>query len=506
MGLAETRVLLNTGKPGVVIWLDNLKLGYGGTKSEMERLLADAEKISGVKYDINNLSDVYSAIHVIQGELGITGTTAEEAASTISGSAASMKAAFSNVLGQLALGEDIRPALDALLESASTFLFDNFLPAIGNVFAGLPDIFMGIVDYAPQLMESINGLLEPIMTTIMETDWLGMISGVINGVLAAITENAPMLIEGGAQMVTNLAMGLVENLPTIIATIGQLMSNILTTVMTLAPQLLSGGATLVINLVSGLISNLPAILAAAGNLVLTLLNTIMSNAPQMLSSGITLVANLVSGLLGQLPRLVSAALQSVSSFASGIASNAPRLMTQGTQLIGQVASGILSALGQIASAAMSAVSQAASAFMSHDWGSVGSNIISGIVGGISGAAGALFSSLRNLASNALSAAKSALGIASPSKVFRDEVGKWIPEGIAQGINAVDAPVLAINRQVDAMINAGGRMADVGNSNAYNYGGFSINVYASPSQSAADVADEVSRRINEAVLGKAAVWA
>ena len=117
--------------------LDNLKLGYGGTKSEMERLLADAEKLTGVKYDINNLSDVYNAIHAIQENLDITGTTAKEAASTFSGSFSAMKAAAQNVLGQLALGQNILPALHALFNTTQTFLFDNFIPMIGNVFSGL---------------------------------------------------------------------------------------------------------------------------------------------------------------------------------------------------------------------------------------------------------------------------------------------------------------------------------------------------------------------------------
>ena len=117
--------------------LDNLKLGYGGTKQEMERLLKDAEKLTGVKYDINNLSDVYNAIHAIQENLDITGTTAKEAASTFSGSFESMKAAAQNVLGKLALGENILPSLHALLKTTSTFLFDNFLPMVGNIFSGL---------------------------------------------------------------------------------------------------------------------------------------------------------------------------------------------------------------------------------------------------------------------------------------------------------------------------------------------------------------------------------
>lgn len=117
--------------------LDNLKLGYGGTKQEMQRLLADAEKLTGVKYDINNLSDVYSAIHAIQENLDITGTTAKEAASTFTGSFQAMKASAQNVLGKLALGENILPSLRALAETTSTFLLDNLFPMIGNIMSGL---------------------------------------------------------------------------------------------------------------------------------------------------------------------------------------------------------------------------------------------------------------------------------------------------------------------------------------------------------------------------------
>lgn len=121
--------------------LDNLKLGYGGTKQEMQRLLADAEKLTGVKYDINNLSDVYSAIHAIQGKLDITGTTAKEAATTFTGSFESMKAAAQNVLGKIAIGENVLPALEALAQTTSTFLFDNFFPMLGNIFSGMGLIF-----------------------------------------------------------------------------------------------------------------------------------------------------------------------------------------------------------------------------------------------------------------------------------------------------------------------------------------------------------------------------
>ena len=138
--------------------LDNLKLGYGGTKQEMQRLLADAEKLTGVKYDINNLSDVYSAIHAIQENLDITGTTAREAATTFTGSFESMKAAAQNVLGKLALGEDILPSLHALLKTTSTFLFDNFLPMVGNISSGLGLVLTeGISQIASQLFGDAFG-------------------------------------------------------------------------------------------------------------------------------------------------------------------------------------------------------------------------------------------------------------------------------------------------------------------------------------------------------------
>ena len=138
--------------------LDNLKLGYGGTKQEMERLLNDAQKLTGVKYDINNLSDVYNAIHAIQENLDITGTTAREAATTFTGSFESMKAAAQNVLGKLTLGEDILPSLHALLKTTSTFLFDNFLPMVGNIFSGLGLVLTeGISQIASQLFGDAFG-------------------------------------------------------------------------------------------------------------------------------------------------------------------------------------------------------------------------------------------------------------------------------------------------------------------------------------------------------------
>lgn len=167
--------------------LDNLKLGYGGTKTEMERLLKDATKLTGVKYDINNLSDVYDAIHAVQEELDITGTTAKESAETFSGSLASMKASFSNVLGGLSLGQDIKPALNALAETTSTFLFGNFIPMVGNVLKGLPSAVSTFFKAAaPQFISSGKELLEGL--------GIGMSSG-MDGIVSKLGKTVEPIIQ-----------------------------------------------------------------------------------------------------------------------------------------------------------------------------------------------------------------------------------------------------------------------------------------------------------------------
>ena len=173
--------------------LDNLKLGYGGTKEEMQRLLADAEKITGVKYDISNLSDVYSAIHVIQGELDITGTTAKEAASTLSGSFASMQAAFKNVLGQLTLGQDIGPALSALAETVTTFLVGNLLPAVWNILSALPGALLTFVQsLGSELIEAVSETFAQ-MGTNSGPQLLAMVYNMLAQLGNAIMTNAPLL-------------------------------------------------------------------------------------------------------------------------------------------------------------------------------------------------------------------------------------------------------------------------------------------------------------------------
>ena len=173
--------------------LDNLKLGYGGTKQEMQRLLSDAEKLTGVKYDMNNLSDVYSAIHAIQENLDITGTTAREAATTFTGSFESMKAAAQNVLGKLSLGEDIQPALQALMETTSTFLFRNLIPMIGNILKQIPNLILGGIKgvfsgiFGEGLGSIMGGIVTGLGSAFLAFKAFSAVSGLLSGIPAVLT-------------------------------------------------------------------------------------------------------------------------------------------------------------------------------------------------------------------------------------------------------------------------------------------------------------------------------
>ena len=205
--------------------LDNLKLGYGGTKGEMERLLKDAQELTGVEYNIDNLSDVYNAIHAIQENLGITGTTALEASETLSGSFGSMKAAFTDVLGNLALGENIQPSLEALATTVSTFLFKNFIPMVGEILSNLPGALITFIQAAiPQFISMGSSMINSIVEGF--TSGAGSLSNAISTAIVSmhefITTQLPTLLSKGVEIISNIASGIMPvsythlTLPTIL--------------------------------------------------------------------------------------------------------------------------------------------------------------------------------------------------------------------------------------------------------------------------------------------------
>ena len=256
--------------------LDNLKLGYGGTQAEMQRLLADAEKLSGVHYELGNLADMYSAIHIIQTDLDITGTTAKEAATTLTGSFAAMKAAAQNVLGDWSTGADLTAPMQALADTARTFLQGNLLPMIGNVLAGIPQLVYGLV---------------------------------------------PEVIQTGTELVSSLAAGFAHGIPTFLSTALPQLLSFTEELRANAGQFVDAGLNCITQLLNGLIAGLPQLIAYVPDIIINIAGIINDNMPKILSTGVNLIVALVKGILQAVPALLAnwqKILQAVLSVISAI--------------------------------------------------------------------------------------------------------------------------------------------------------------------------------------------
>ena len=371
--------------------LDNLKLGYGGTKSEMERLLADAQKISGVEYNIDNLSDVYSAIHVIQGQLDITGTTAKEAATTISGSFNQMKAAAKNVMGEIALGMDVGPALNELANTIITFAVGNLLPAVWNVISALPSAIVTFVTaLGPQLFVAVSGLIPQIA------------SGITTGI--------PILYQSAMQLMDQFNIGIQEQLPI----------------------LLQKGVDFITNIVNGILQNLPQVITMAGNVITYFANTIISMLPTILSAGARLLLRLVNGIINNLPQIAQAAATAIVRFVASIGQNLPQILQSGITIIGKLAAGLIRAIPNLVGQIPAIISAIVNAFTSQNWGSIGINIISGIASGLRSAAHMLWDAVKGVLGGFKENVLAFFGIHSPSR-WGAYVGEMIDTGIANGL-------------------------------------------------------------------------
>ena len=423
--------------------LDNLKLGYGGTKTEMERLLADAQKITGVKYDINNLSDVYSAIHVIQGELGITGTTAKESAETFSGSLASMKAAFKNVLGNLSLGEDIGDELFALSETVSTFVVGNLIPMLGNVLKGVPQLFDGVVG---MVVRSFNMLSDNAPEIVSQG------AGLVTSLVTGIVTNIPYLIEGAWNLVTsfgealltadwmtigqNLMSSIKEGLDIaageILGTDGNIVGSVISAVQLNLPSVLEKGIEIVTNLANGILENLPTLISMAGNAITSFIGGILPMLPTVWQAGTDLLLKLVDGVVKNLPSIISAAGIAIGKFILVIGQNLPKILQTGIEILGKLASGLIQAIPELVGKIPQIIRSIQDAFKDTDWLEVGKNIIRGIAEGLKNAGSMLWGAVKGILGNFKDNVLEFFGIHSPSR-WGEYVGKMISLGFPRGV-------------------------------------------------------------------------
>lgn len=408
--------------------LDNLKLGYGGTKSEMERLIQDANKVKQANGEMGDLSidkfsDVVQAIHIMQEQMGISGTTAKEAATTIEGSVGMMKAAWQNWLAELGKDNaDINGLTKQLVDSVGTVI-QNVGPRIAQIITGitaaLPQLFSSLGSTLPalvmQILPPVLGALGQLGTMLLTsaTTWISTsLPQLLAQFQSWVTSSLPSFLQAGLTMVTNLLQGIVQALP----------------------QIASTAVTVLTTLLDGLSAQLPQLIPIGINAVLNLVQGILNNLPQIIDSGLKLILGLAQGLINALPDLVGKVPILIGQLVGGIINRLPQILQAGVQLLGALANGFIASVPRLIGAIPGMIGQIMHGFTSVNWGSVGLNIITGIATGIAGAAGRLVTAAVNAANNALNWVKRKLGIHSPSRVFRDQVGEMIGEGMAVGID------------------------------------------------------------------------
>lgn len=368
--------------------LDNLSLGFAGTKEGMEQLLAEAERIQAangnmVDYSIDSYADMVEAIHVVQTEMGITGTTADEAAGTIQGSLNATSAAWTNLLTHLAEeNADIPALLGNLFESASN--------VVRNIGQRIPIVLTQMMQAVPEAVQSLGDMFAPLVPALLEI--------------------APGLIQSFSDMLILLANQIPIFLPQIVAGGAQLFQGLLLALIQVAPQLIAGLAQALANLAMQIVGNAPAIFTAALQMVGEIWRALLEAAPIIASSLSNIVAQLIAFLAGAAPGLLSAA----SSFIRGL-----------PQAIGDIIGQAIAAIGEVLNGVMNAIT-------SFDLGSAGIQLMQGLINGIGSMAGAVWDAVTGAVGGAIDGALNLLGIASPSKVFR-EIGAYTMEGFAIGI-------------------------------------------------------------------------
>lgn len=406
--------------------LDNLKLGYGGTKEEMQRLLADAEKFSGIKYDISSYADIVDAIHVVQTEMGITGTTAKEAATTIQGSANATKSAWSNLLtGMSNENLDLDELVQNVVDSVGTFA-DNLLPRLQTM---LPR-------FADGMTQLVNGLV-PYVGPAME-----------------------MLLPALVQGVGGLVSGVVQALPAAVEAISAVVPMLVEQITILLPQILGAGIDIIAALASGIGESLPALIPAAVDAIITVAEGLVNHVDEIIIAAGSLIAGLTQGLIEALPRLVV------------------RL----PEIIGAIVKGLLSGMSAI--------------------GEVGVQLVRGLWDGISSSATWLWNKLSGWCDDILGWVLHLFGINSPSKVFADEVGKFIPPGITLGVEqAMPRAMRDMSEELSAL-----SALPMGGGTTTNMGGVVLNVYGAEGQDVNALADAVMYKLQHAVERREAVFA
>ena len=436
--------------------LDNLKLGYGGTKEEMQRLISDAAELSDT-VDAQSMSfdNIVEAIHVVQTEMGITGTTAKEAGTTIQGSVASMKSAWTNLLTGLADGNaDIEQLVDDLITTvvgdgteSNLGVLGNILPAVETAINGASEL---VSEALPQIMEIIPEIINENLPILVEAA-VGIIQSLIDGIsqnqemffdtiLGLITYLSesfitmlPQIVELGLELIVSLANGISENLPEIIPTIVEVINQIMSTITENLPLLITSALEIIVSLANGIAESLPELIPTIVDVVIQIVETLIDNVDMLVDAAIAIIIALAEGIINALPRLIEKAPVIIEKLVTAIVNNVPKLIKAALEIIVTLAKGLISNIPKLVKVIPQIVSSIVNGFlslMSRITG-IGKNIVNGVWQGIQSMVSWFTSKVKGFFSGIVNSVKNALGIHSPSKVFAS-IGKYMAEGLGEG--------------------------------------------------------------------------
>lgn len=408
----------------------------------MQRLLADATKLTGVKYDINNLSDVYNAIHAIQGKLDITGTTAKEASETLEGSFNSMKAAFKDFQGALTTGGDINATLSNLVQTTGTFLFKNLVPMVGRLVGNLGLV---ILQGIPKLINALNPAIDQIFT------WL--------------KSNFPRILQQGSELVGNLILGIINALPELLSAAGNLVNSFVQFVLSNLPAIWETGKSLFFKLVDGIINVLPQIGDTALKIITEFINYVTNNLPQILQSGIRILTELVNGIIQRLPMIGATVLKIAALFLATLLEKLPDILAMGVKLIVFLVKGIISMFSNVQNAMNNLGSSIIQAVKKVDLFSAGKAIIDGFLRGLKSA----FEHVKSFVGGIGTWIQNHKGPLSYDKKLLIPAGNAIMGGLYEGLDDGFSSVQSLVNSMAPQIQSGFNLEDYRvNSTGSNY--------------------------------------
>lgn len=427
--------------------LDNLKLGYGGTKEEMQRLLKDAEKLSGVKYDLSSYADIVDAIHVVQTEMGITGTTAREASTTIQGSVASMKGAWQNLVTAIAAdGWDIGVYVDNFVSSVKV-VGQNVIPRVQQILSGIGELVTAIAPMIAQELPALISTVLPAMVSAGAQLLVGLVTGlitalpdlvaavpqIVSALASAISANLPAILAAGQQLLTMFGSGIQSGVPQMVAQLPAAIDGFLGFITEQLPAVLDKGVEMLTELANGIIAGIPQLLEQLPLIFESFETFITVNLPVILDKGMDLLFNFVDGIIAGIPDMVARLPEIIKSITTTLSNNYPKIIRSGFDLLIKLADGILSAIPDLVSVLPQVVAAILSGFSSAVSGvfEIGKNIVMGLWDGIKSMGSWIAEKIGDGLGGIVDGAKNLLGIHSPSRVFAD-IGKNMALGLGDG--------------------------------------------------------------------------